>query len=329
MKGLSLGRAALCSCVAVALLAGCGGSQQPIGAPGWMPQSRAIATHAERGGSWMLPEAKSEDLLYADGLNGVATIFAYPGGKRVGTLQDLYVEGGICSNNKGDVFFPTWTGGSESTIYEFAHGGTTPITTLNDPAGMATSCSYDSTTGNLGVANGGPTVAIFQNSQGAATVYQTGDVPAYFCAYDNAGDLFIDDGLSSDMLAELQVGSSSFADISLRQPFDPLSLQWDKNQLVVVAGTNSPKGPQPVYSVKISGSMGYVSGPIMLSTKHDKHVEIPVQYSIRGKTFMGPGSHSGLNLVDFWEYPTGGNTIKTIKDFGSAVTGETVSAVPK
>jgi hypothetical protein len=44
--------------VAFALLAACGGSQLPIGAPGAMPQSQtsAIATHANRGGSWMLPE---------------------------------------------------------------------------------------------------------------------------------------------------------------------------------------------------------------------------------------------------------------------------------
>jgi hypothetical protein len=39
------------------MLAGCGGSQTPIGALGAMPQRRAIATHAERGKSWMLPEA--------------------------------------------------------------------------------------------------------------------------------------------------------------------------------------------------------------------------------------------------------------------------------
>ena len=59
------------------------------------------------------------------------------------------------------------------------------------------------------------------------------------------------------------------------------------------------------------------------------HVEIPVQYFIRGKTFIGPALHQGLNLIDFWEYPAGGDPIKTVKDFGSAVTGETVSAVPK
>ena len=42
--------------IAAALLAGCGGSQPPIGAPGAIPQSRVAASPAERGGSWMLPE---------------------------------------------------------------------------------------------------------------------------------------------------------------------------------------------------------------------------------------------------------------------------------
>ncbi len=49
----------------IVLLNGCGGSQPPIGAPGAMPQSRSVATHADRAGSWMLPEAKAKDLLYA------------------------------------------------------------------------------------------------------------------------------------------------------------------------------------------------------------------------------------------------------------------------
>jgi len=47
------------------MLSGCGGSQPPIGTPGAMQQTSAIATHAERGKSWVLPEASGEDLLYA------------------------------------------------------------------------------------------------------------------------------------------------------------------------------------------------------------------------------------------------------------------------
>jgi hypothetical protein len=64
MKSLELGRYALNSCVAAAMLAGCGGSQPPIGAQGAMPQGQtfAIAAHSERGGSWMLPEAESASM---------------------------------------------------------------------------------------------------------------------------------------------------------------------------------------------------------------------------------------------------------------------------
>lgn len=46
---------ALCLSMTYASLAGCGGSQPPIGAPGGMPQSRTITTHVERGGAWMAP----------------------------------------------------------------------------------------------------------------------------------------------------------------------------------------------------------------------------------------------------------------------------------
>ena len=46
MKSLGLGRYALTLGAAAALLAGCGGSQPPIGAPGAMPQSHPIATQA-------------------------------------------------------------------------------------------------------------------------------------------------------------------------------------------------------------------------------------------------------------------------------------------
>jgi hypothetical protein len=55
MKSLDFSRCALSICAAAAMLAGCGGSQPPIGAPGAMAQTSAIATHAERGKSWMVP----------------------------------------------------------------------------------------------------------------------------------------------------------------------------------------------------------------------------------------------------------------------------------
>jgi len=65
MKSFSLGTYALTVGVAVALLAGCGGSQPPIGAPSTVPQTSANATPHR---SWQVvdvTEAKNEDLIYA------------------------------------------------------------------------------------------------------------------------------------------------------------------------------------------------------------------------------------------------------------------------
>lgn len=60
MKSLGFGRYALSICAAAVMLAGCGGSQPSIAGPGAMPQAFASATHADRGKSWMLPEASYE-----------------------------------------------------------------------------------------------------------------------------------------------------------------------------------------------------------------------------------------------------------------------------
>jgi hypothetical protein len=76
--------------IAAATFAGCGASQPPIGAPGAIPQQSAIAAHAERGKSWMLPEAKTEDLLYVSSNDqGAVYVYTYPEGKIVGTLSGL------------------------------------------------------------------------------------------------------------------------------------------------------------------------------------------------------------------------------------------------
>ncbi len=51
MGTFALSRHAVSIGVAAALLAGCGGSQPPVGAPGATAQSRAVAAHAEPSGS--------------------------------------------------------------------------------------------------------------------------------------------------------------------------------------------------------------------------------------------------------------------------------------
>jgi hypothetical protein len=50
-----------------------------------------IARNAEHAKSWMLPEAKSEDLLYVSNVYTI-TVYSYPKGKLVGTLSNFYTQ---------------------------------------------------------------------------------------------------------------------------------------------------------------------------------------------------------------------------------------------
>src|SRR5580700_9415982 len=96
-------RHTLSICVAAAMLTGCGGSQPAIGAPGTMPQSPAIATHAAHGTSWMAPDAVTQDLLYVGGNSGDVTVYSYPKGKLLGTLTGFNLPAGECVDKAGDV----------------------------------------------------------------------------------------------------------------------------------------------------------------------------------------------------------------------------------
>ena len=87
MRVLAVGPNTLTSCAAAAMLAGCGGSQPP----GAMPQTFAIATHADRGKSWMLPEAKRiKVLIYAS--EGNINVYDYDTAKQVGSLTALTIR---------------------------------------------------------------------------------------------------------------------------------------------------------------------------------------------------------------------------------------------
>jgi uncharacterized repeat protein (TIGR03803 family) len=93
--------------MAAALLAGCAGSQPPIGTPGAMPQSRAIIPHNERSGS-------SQTSSVPDGFGPNTRLVALKG-----QLYGTTSSGG--ANNEGTVYRIT-TGGSENVVYSFAPG---------------------------------------------------------------------------------------------------------------------------------------------------------------------------------------------------------------
>ncbi|MGB8909643.1 MAG: hypothetical protein WCC84_12940, partial [Candidatus Cybelea sp.] len=240
MKILALSRHAVCIGVAAALLARCGGSQPLIGAPGAMPQSHAIATHAERGGSWMLPEAKRNDLLYAN-VNGYLYVFTYPRGKLLKTIGGLDNPGKLCSDTNGNVWVITGSGSGPGTLVEYAHGGKTPIQTLADPSAPQ-DCSVDPTTGNLAVANGcysgtcQSNLAVYAHATGTPTLYTVPYGPAYSCTYDNAGNVFVaafEDVYKTGTLW-LPAGGSTVSKFRLiPHPYPHVGVQWDGRSLAV------------------------------------------------------------------------------------------------
>jgi hypothetical protein len=301
MKSLGQSRYALTIGAAAALLAGCGAAQPPIGAPGAMPQSRAMAGGAAHGTS-----STRGDLIYATGIpfRHALYIFTYPEGQWVRALKTPGDPFGVCSDKSGNVFAV-----AGRSIYVYAHGATKPSRTLTDPKG-GMFCAVDPVTGNLAVTNTGfsaetGSVAIYADATGSPNIYTDPDIwnPG-LCTYDDQGNLFINGyakgAYTRILLAELPAGSSMFSGIEVNAAFGG-PVQWDGQYITV-------GGPYPhtdtIQRVQISGSSGTVVGKTKLKKPGTKRWYGGF-YWIQGSTVIKTGWQSGL-----WNYPKGGSPIE-------------------
>jgi hypothetical protein len=306
----TISRSALFASVGAALLAACGGSQSPIVAPAAISQTAGRPAHADR------------SLLYvADGETTVG-IYSYPSMGLVGniTFNELFPSG-ICSDKSGDVFVTLLVYRSDflSYVYEYAHGGTTPIATLTDP-GFAIACAVDPTTGNLAVTNyrtDNPPydegdVAIYADAQGTPATYSDSQIQDYgYDTYDNDGNLFIDGtgaGPSGNELAVLPSGESSFTNMTLNKSIALYSLQWNDGDLLI-ASSNNRSGPTYIYRVQVSGSTGTIVGQTTLVS--GRHNDAGAQYLVAGSEVLGPSAN--VSQLEFWRYPKGGHPYRIVK----------------
>ena len=323
-------RYALAIGLTAALLAGCGGSQPPIGVPGAMLQSRVIATRAAHGKSWMLPEAKGQDLIYATGGCEGTCILSYPQGKLVGEISGYQGSGlsGDCSDGAGNVYIS-----NNTEVVEFAHGGTTPIASFALPQGDANGCAIDPKSGNLAVVFDFTGIAVFSKGSSAPTVYST-LLDAQYCGYDNAGNLFVD-GVTETRgiaygLSELASGSSTFEMLTLDQKVGlPGQLQWDGQYLTYESASPSLF---TISRLDISGS----SATIVSQTKVKRVRNRLAQSWIYNGSIIAPYSNHGPRAwnIGIWQYPKGGDPTRRIIKFGEydkkmfGFTGVTVSVAP-
>jgi hypothetical protein len=317
---------ALSICAAVALLAGCGGSQPPIGA---LDGALRVSPHVAGAAPAMRTDAPGRNLLYVSTLgNEPVYIYTYPNGKMVGILNGPVGPRGMCVDRASDIFTPfVYIPGG---IYEFAHGGGTPIAYLGFPYDGENGCSVDPTTGNLAVVTGGGYfggLVIYRYKPkrgfGFSRNYRLSSMSSSaFCGYDNRGDLFVDGKNAGGdfILVELPKGGTTFTTISVSQSLKaPGQVQWDGKHLAI---GDTGVSPSVIYQFDISGSTATKAGSTTL--KDSTMVE---QFWIQRGKVVAPdpkrscgGTQTGC--VAIYPYPAGGSaetTIDLTNAFGAAV----------
>jgi hypothetical protein len=342
MKTLDLSRYVLCSCAIAALLAGCGGSQPPIGTPGAMqqfPTSHVRNAHGSAG-----------DLLYTSGFESRSDgvdVFTYPKARLVTSFMTPYGSDvmGMCSDTNGDVFVDATPGDGAGGgyVFEYAHGGTTPIAVLSDPAPYGNyapqGCSVDPTTGNLAVANVEiipsfytSNLAVYSGATGSPALYTDPSFSSYNSAtYDSSGNLYVlgNSGGSGYRFAELPKGGSSLANISISgEVHSPKWIQWDGNDVAFFGGLQGIKKAAPViYRVSVSGSSGSLVGK---TTFQDTINHAGGGFWIQNGTVIFPaggGFKRGWQL-GFWNYPAGGKALQIVHTKENEAYVSTVSVDP-
>lgn len=342
MKGLTLGRYALCMSAVIAALAGCG-------APGTTPQSggAALAPQArplqpQHGTSWMANGAKdAKALLYlSDGSDSVS-VYNYGNGQQVGELTGLDRPGGECVDAKGDVYIANSTGGY---VAEYARGGTSPLATYSTN-GTAIGCAVDKKN-DLAVANiwGGSSgnpggVCVWKHGKGKPNC-DTGSGPCYYDfppAYDDKDNLIFEGqaNYTAGVCAILS-GTSKITTLNYSGTICwGCSVMWDGKFIALtteqVVGSNVETD---IVQTTLSGTTLTSQSETTLSDTCTHYVEVGDPFVVgvkntpvndqQGKVIIGTdflcGGSAGLG---FWHYPEGGGRYKS---FGSSEPeGEAVS----
>ena len=213
----------------------------------------------------------------------------------------------------GDVWITNY---GSSNIVEYAHGGTSPINTLNDPGENPFGCSVNIRNGALAVTNlisasgGSGSMSIYKKAAGSPKNYVDPNFhQMYFLSYDNMGNIFVDgeNASSGFQYAELTKGSSTFTDITLSGSG--------------FAQINAPGGVQFNGKYIAVGDLGgsviyHTSGAIVTgSTPLKSQTGGVLQFSIQGDRVISPDRNQ--QDLGLYKYPAGGFALKSITGFST------------
>jgi hypothetical protein len=250
-----------------------------------------------------------------EGTNDVH-VFAWPKGDLVGKLTGFWYPQGECVDRAGNVFIVNLGKGN---IVEYAHGGTTPIATLANGGETLVGCAVDPKTGNLAATNfgngrQGAYVSVYRKARGRPTNYGFFYSGFTFCSYGDAGNLYADyfDWQSQGIgIAELpyQPGGApgtKLLSISTQPGLKiPGGVQWDGKYLAV-----GDTYRDVVYRFVISGSNAIQANAALAGAPALNGGSRIMQFWIEGNLVVGSSLGTGNAMV--WDYPNGGNEVKTL-----------------
>jgi hypothetical protein len=270
-------------------------------------------------GSWMLPEAKSDDLLYVTNYSYVS-VFKYPQGKLVGTLKNFFDTVGDCVDAKGDVFI---TNNKPRGVYEYAHGGTKRIAFYKIALFGAVGCAISPTNGDLAISGFSSYLEIYKAAKGKhVTLHDEHMFSNQFDTYDGNGDLFVlglRDPTGVQQLSELPSGSTHFKSIKAdAKIYDEGGIQWRDGYLTAVSDTRNDN----IYQFRIMGNKAHRVSATPLGAP----AYIVLQYFIDGSTVIVPNlERSGESNVLYYDYPSGGQPTFILTEGIGAARGVVVS----
>jgi hypothetical protein len=219
-------------------------------------------------------------------------------------------------------------------VLEYAHGGTSPIATLN-PDAQPYYCSVDPKSGDLATLNqdasSKASISIFKKATGKPKKYfDTSSELEATCSYDDMGNLYIGASTQSKpfVIAEFRKKSHAFVTI----PVDAVVrggnfLQWDGKHIAITNA--SPSKPVRVLQVAIHGS----SGTVVNTAKLQGSVGYIKYFWIQNGTLVTPRGGGGWKArqIGLWNYPAGGKPFTAITlpgVRGDIALGITVSVAP-
>jgi hypothetical protein len=309
------------ACTAIVVLAGCSNALQS------QPPLTQGPSLAAQPASQPKPGPNHSTLLYvSSSASDFVPMYNFKNGV-VGSVYGvipLANAGGMCANKGGNVWITT----TDGTVAEYAHGSESPIRVMGGGPGVPYACAVDPSSGNVAVSYDRPntaggtigTIQIFGKGNKGRTF--GGFAHAWFLAYDNKGNLFIDGapcgtgGCNSGGppgIFELTKRGQTFQQLNVQGATltQPTGIVWVNPTLLVADSENGTQEPV-AYKVLVRASNATVVGTLPFSsavtvgglTVRAGFIVVPdtegnslLTYDLMGTLVSGFSSSSPLSVV--------------------------------